>query len=391
MRKILISIFFIALIISPIVGLIFKEGAFFRESTFLPSPPTITTHSIITKGFYKSLEAYLDFRNPLRAPYIKSKSWLDVRLFATVPTGQVHDGLNGWLYYRPAIRSFFKVECQQKDKALALAKDLQGLEKTLKESGKRLVFLVAPDKVTIYPEYIRGVRATNKCEKSFYDLFLEALNTYPIEGFIRIDKALKDAKGPHLLYFREGTHWNDRAAFMTAELILKKLSTPEVSYTLPKMEFHEKKALAEMSTMLTVDVYEDIPFVDPIPLENNAKTTGIEPWLWPMPPNEWVTMKTTATASPGAHILPAAVLYRDSFMTGPLKFLSGSFTELYARWHHIFPLPKEMGDSSVDYEKIAAAKIIIIESVERSLFNLKVEPELAKAIINNKGVYPERP
>ncbi len=391
MRKIFINLFFLSLILSTIVGLIFKEGAFFRESTFLPSPPVFTTSSLMKKSFYKSLENYLDFRNPLRAAYIKSKSWLDVRLFKTVPTRQVHDGRNGWLYYRPAIRSFFKVECRQKDKALALAKDLQRLEKKLQKAGKQLVFLVAPDKVTIYPEYIRGVRAANKCEKSFYDLFLEALKTYPIDGFIRLDKALKEAKGPHLLYFREGTHWNDRAGVIAARLILKKLSTPEVSYRLPKMHFREKKALAEMSTMLTVDVYEDIPFVDPIPLENKFKFTGIEPWQWPMPTDDWVRLQTTAEAAPGSAILPAAVLYRDSFMTAPLKFLRGSFTQLYARWYHVFPAPKEISSSDVDYEKIASAKIIIIESVERSLFNLKVEPELAMKIIKNKGIYPEAP
>ncbi|MFQ5480388.1 MAG: hypothetical protein ACE5DW_03830 [Thermodesulfobacteriota bacterium] len=277
--------------------------------------------------------------------------------------------MNGWLYYRPAIKSFLKADCKKKEKALQLARVLHRLERRLKKAGKRFVFIVAPDKATIYPEYMGGVREANGCNKSFYDLFLEALKRYPVRGFIRLDRKFMEAKKTNLLYYTGGTHWNDRGAALAGKLILKKLSTSDVSYRLPHIDFREKRVLSESALMLSVNLYELAFVADTIRFETDVKTDNIEPLAFF--PSEWFLLRTKARRRSAGPLLPKTIIYRDSFMTAPLKFLKGSFEEIYARWSHVFP-----ENIKVEAKEVAAAKIVIIEIVEKDLPKLQLRPEL---------------
>ncbi len=378
MRKIIITSFFVILTLPPLAGLIFNESAFFKEKPSLSPLPAFSAGALLDPTFYNGIERYLDDRNPLRGIFIMSKNWLDVRIFQTTTTPKVHIGLKGWLYFRPAIESFFKADCEAHDRALKLAWMLHNMELELNRAGKQFVFIVAPNKATIYPEYIGGVPEPNGCGKNFYDLFLEALRKYPVNGFVRLDKAFKETKGPPLLYSKTGTHWNDRGAELTGELILKKLSTQEASYHMPKMNFRDKIVSSDFSHMLSVEVKNKITVADNIQYKSVVKTYNIEPH--PSYADHWIKLITTAQAPADSQILPTAVVYRDSFMKSPIKLLKGSFKVIYARWSSIFPVA-----DYDDYKAVASSKIIMIEIVERDLSKLEIRPRLLKAIINTYG------
>jgi len=168
MRKILITLFFIAILVSPATGFILKSDAFFRESPFMATMPAVTAGALFEKSFYKGVESYLDIRNPFRSLFIRSKSWSDVRIFKTSSAKKVHLGINGWAYYKPGLLSYLKVERSRKIEAIRLARNLHRLENKLKKAGKRFIFIVAPDKATIYPENIGWVRSPNGYDKNFY-------------------------------------------------------------------------------------------------------------------------------------------------------------------------------------------------------------------------------
>ncbi|MFQ5354709.1 MAG: hypothetical protein ACE5DR_07150 [Thermodesulfobacteriota bacterium] len=332
--------------------------------------PVFASGSLIDDNFYNSLESYLNFRNPFRAEYIKSTSWLDVIIFKTSSTANVHRGLNNWMYYRPAIKSFLKADCPKKVKAFELAKSIHRLEERLKKTGKRFVFVVAPDKATIYPEYMGGVREANDCGKNFYDLFLEALKKYPVKGFVRLDQRFLEEKKTNLLYYTGGTHWNDRGAALAAKLILEKLSTPNVSYRLPHIDFREKKILSESAPMLSVDLYELTPVAHTIRFQADVKTDNIE--ALPFFPGEWTKIRTTSHCPSCRPLLPKAIIYRDSFMTSTLKFIKGSFEEIYARWSSVFPEATRSG-----VRELATSDIVIIEIAERDMDKLKIMSQSA--------------
>jgi len=385
MRKKAICIFFLSIILGPVAGLFVKGTDFFQERPFLTPFPVFTTRSMVGRGFYKGIEGYLDDRNPFRGEFIKTNAWMDVSLFHTSPTPNVHIGLHGWLYFKPAFHSFFKADCSKRPQALRLARRLHNLELVLKKAGKRFIFVVAPDKSSIYPEYMGGVRESNNCGKNFFGLFLNALKKFPVQGFVRLDKALLAAKKNNLLYYSGGTHWNDRGAVIASKLILKKLSTPEVTYRLPKITFQEKEMLSETAPMISANLFERAPFADKIGFSKNVKTTGIRPL--PFFPNEWVLLRTETQNRDDKPLLPKAMIYRDSFMTAPIKILKSSFREIFARWTYIFPFGNK--EDKEDTEELATSKIIIIEAVERNLDQLRIRPMLAIKQINRGKAYAQ--
>jgi len=367
MRRTIICVFFLVLTVGPVTGLLIKKSAFFKERPFLSPLPAFSGEALLDKEFYRGLGGYLDDRNPFRKQLIMAKAWVDLRLFKSSPARNIHMGLKGWLYFKPGIHDFLKNDCNKKEQALGLARDLHGLELKLKKAGKRFVFIVAPDKVTIYPEYMGGVREANECGKNFYDLFLEALKKYPVKGFVRLDRALKEAKGPSLLYYRKGSHWNDRGAALISKLILEKLSTPEVSYRLPKIHFRRKRILSELSPMLAINLFEHAPFADKIGFSEDVTSIGVEPLAFFF--GEWITLKTSTRGRAGRALLPKIIIYRDSFMTAPIKLLKGSFRAIYARWSNVFPAAE-----GADAKELASAKIVLIEVVERDLEKVKIRP-----------------
>ncbi len=378
MRKFVISIFFIFLTLSPVAGMLLRGGAFFKERPFLTPAPDFTRGALLMRPFYRGIEKYLDDRNPLRGEFIRTKSWLDVRLFHTSPAPNVRIGLNGWLYFKPAMKSYLKNDCGRTRRAYTLARRLQRLELELRKAGKRLIFVVAPDKATIYPEYVGGVPEGNGCGKNFYDLLLLAMKRFPVEGFVRLDEALLKAKKDGLLYYRGGTHWNDRGAALAAGLILRKLSTEREYPRPPEVTFEDKRMLQEDSPMLGVSLYERAPFAREIEFGEEVSTTGIKPL--PFFPGEWVLLRTKTEPSSKRPLLPKALVYRDSFMTAPLKFLEGSFREIYARWSHFFPEAK-----GADPRELRTAKIVIVEIVERDLPLLRIRLKVLAGMIDGAG------
>ncbi len=377
MRKNLIVFFFLIVSLAPAAGLLFNDGDFFRERPFIAPLPPLTASSLLENRFYRGLEDYMGDRNPLRGRLIRAKAWIDLRIFGSSPTHEVHIGKDNWLYYRPALRSYEKNDCPRTRQAYTLARRLQRLENFLHEAGKRLVFVVAPDKATIYPEYVGGVPEENICGKSFYDLFLLAMKRFPVKGFVRLDRALIEAKKDGLLYYRGGTHWNDRGAALAAGLILEKLSGEGENPGLPKVMFEEREMLCEDSPMLSVALHERAPFAKKIEFSEDVTTTGIKPL--PFFPGEWVLLRTKAEPRSKRPLFPKAIIYRDSFMTAPLKFLGGAFSGIYARWSHFFPEAR-----GADPVELRRSKIVIVEIVERDLPLLTIRLKILEEIIKGK-------
>ncbi len=376
MRKTVIVFVFIAIIAAPALGYVLGESALSGERPALSPLPAFSGRALLYRTFYSALEDYLDDRNPFRGRLIRAKAWIDVRVFGSSSTPDVHMGRDGWRFYGPALRSFQKDDCDTTPLAYGLARRLHRLEGILHKAGKRLVFVVAPDKATIYPEYVGGARPGNDCGRSFYDLLLEAMKRYPVDGFVRLDKALREAKREGLVYYRGGAHWNDRGAAIAAGLILEKLSTRDVSYRLPELEFEEREVLSETSPMLAVALYERALFAKEMNPGQRVQTIGIK--KSPDLPGQWLILKTRAAEDAAPPLLPRTVMYRDSFMTAPLRFLKGFFREIYARWSHTFPEKK-----GADPEEIEAAKIILIEIAERDLPELTIRPRGAGKMLSH--------
>jgi len=361
-KKILIG-FFILLITSGLYGLAISPHVTIKEKR-QPAPlPQFNAERLFKSRYYTKLGNFLNDRYPYRPQLIIAKNWVDYYIFSTSPSDKVHLGREGWFYLKSGLISYLKNDCGRKEAARRLARELNSIEKILESSGRRFFLIVAPDKATIYPEYVRLTKPLESCGKSFYDLFIEALDEYPVRGFIRLDKRLLEAKESSSTYYKQGTHWNNRASALASKIILERLSTPSKRFGLPDMKFRVRGHTRDLAAMFLLNLQEKSDYIFRLRPHNKIKVRSLKPLA-----NKRPRMQITAEAESGAPLLPHAIIYRDSFMTKPLTIIDGSFAEIDALWTHRLPINKV-----IDTDSLRASKIVIIEVVERNLDKLKIK------------------
>ena len=183
-------------------------------------PPRFNVRALFDNEYYLAFDQYFNDNFSLRSPLLLAKRWLDFRLFHMTEVSGIHVGTNGWLYNRQSIENYRKAACDHAPDIRRLALELQAIEKLVEATGRRFIFTVAPSKSTIYPEHVGFVPKNPACNRSQYDLLLEAIGTHPLKGFVKLEKLLQDGKiGHRLLYGKTSTHWNDLGARVAAEAI----------------------------------------------------------------------------------------------------------------------------------------------------------------------------
>ncbi|MBW2434698.1 MAG: hypothetical protein JRF36_13910 [Deltaproteobacteria bacterium] len=219
MKKVL-SIIFVLLLLTPAAVWIAHLDFGSQVERIGLKPPRFDAGALLNSDYYRSFDQYFNDSFSLRGPLLFAKRWLDYRLFKTTDLAAVHVGRQGWLFSRKSIENFQKEACDDQPLMEHLALGLHAVDQLLSASGRRFVFTVAPNKASIYPEYLGFIPTDGKCGRSRYDLLLEALERHPLKNFVRLDHHLLNAKnGTEWLYNPTGTHWNARGAAVAADAL----------------------------------------------------------------------------------------------------------------------------------------------------------------------------
>ena len=157
-------------------------------------PPRLYPQVLLDNEYYLSFDQYFNDSLSIRGPLIYAKNWLDYHLFHTSDSREVHVGSNGWLYGRKSIKDYRKEACKDNAYVEQLALELHALEKIIEASGRRFLFTIAPNKSTIYPEFVGFVPKGKQCSSSLYDLFMDKITAYPMKSFIMLDEKLREEK-----------------------------------------------------------------------------------------------------------------------------------------------------------------------------------------------------
>ncbi|MBW2657740.1 MAG: hypothetical protein JRC59_08600, partial [Deltaproteobacteria bacterium] len=223
MKKIL-SLIFVGLLLIPAVIWMFDPEFSTPVNRIGLPPPRMYTRALVDNQYYKAFDQYYNDSFALQSPLVFAKRWVDFHIFRMTDVPEVHIGNEGWLYSRRSIEDVRKEACGNKADAQQIALKLYALEKIIEASGRRFFFMVAPNKSTIYPEFVGYVPQRNACNRSRYDLLLESIAALPLKNFVRFDQLLRDAKSSHaLLYDKAGAYWNGLGAMVAAEAIQRQI------------------------------------------------------------------------------------------------------------------------------------------------------------------------
>jgi len=223
MKKIL-SLIFVGLLLVPTVTWILDPDFDIPVNRIGLKPPRMYTQALLDNQYYKAFDQYYNDSFILRSPFVFAKRWVDFRIFRMTDATDVHVGNQGWLYNRWSIEDIRKEACGNKADAEQMALKLYALEKIIEASGRRFFFMVAPNKSTIYPEFVGYIPPRNACNHSRYALLLDAMAALPLKNFVRVDQLLSEAKSSHtLLYDKAGADWNGLGALVAAQAFQKQV------------------------------------------------------------------------------------------------------------------------------------------------------------------------
>jgi hypothetical protein len=164
--------------------------------------------------FPSAFEAFVDDRMPFRTAFTKGASWVKVNCLGVSTSTAVGVGNRGWLYFvgegsLSEVRHeqpFTGAEIHQWEQALA--------ERTawMKNLGVKYVFVVVPDKSSVYPEWLPQSLLPVRPESRLEQL-TNRLNNRRDITFINLAPELIKHKGGQPLYYRTDTHWNEAGAY----------------------------------------------------------------------------------------------------------------------------------------------------------------------------------
>jgi alginate O-acetyltransferase complex protein AlgJ len=333
------------------------EVSLIERRRLAPLPPL--PRNVSAWGAYpRALEAYFDDHLGFRDDAITWNAWLRVRVFGVSPTRKVIVGKQGWLFFgdRHAVnqywgRAHFDAQGLERWRSV-----LEERRRWLAARGSAYLLVIAPEKQTIYPEFMPDA-IPRGAPPSQTDQLVADLRARSDLDVLDLREVLLAEKRRHQVYHRTDSHWNDTGAYAAYRAILERLRS-----TLPVLTAASAVPLArrtvrgqgrELAQILGLAPYLPETWVELSPREARARRAST--LLRPNATPEESLAEAWAVADPR---LPRAVVFRDSFSNALIPFLSEHFSRVWYEWS------TDVIPEVVERER---PDVVIQELVERNL------------------------
>lgn len=218
-----------------------------RSKAAFPNAP------IYSKKFFEQFTTYFNDNYGFRDLFIKLNNTIEYSLFKTSPNPQVIVGKGDWLFYKDEISDYTGKLLISDEQMSKLAQNISDLSNKLNKQGIKFIFMVAPNKSSIYPEFVPNRYA--KSNLSNYDRLVSELKKKEINVFDPKPLLLEN-KSNFQLYYKKDTHWNDYAAYLVSNQIIANISQM-TNIKQPALTIANSKEVVnynDLNNMMGVDV-----------------------------------------------------------------------------------------------------------------------------------------
>lgn len=333
----------------PIVALVFGFDSPNYSKEPLSPFPTFQLDSELGPQFDRWWSDHFPFRSAIVTAYHKSLG----ALIGVSGSDQVVKGRNGWYYFTPTIRDYVKSDYLDVVDTAKIARSWQIQRHHVEESGRSFLICVAPNKSTIYPEFMPWwIKIVG--EKRPVEYLREKM---PDECYLE-EVLLKEKEiSPYHLYHPEDTHWNLLGSYVAYREVLSRLSLVDraLSFDTPLLEREGWEG--DLTNMLFPALQSSDEHIVFAGLEKEYLTKR------PMRSLEDPVIETINGVQEGT-----VLMFRDSFANAWLDFFSNTFHTVH--YSHIIPYRYDLLEEiDADY--------VILEFAERNLDRmLLTTPEL---------------
>lgn len=306
------------------------------------------------KAFVQGVESWFNDHLAFRDQLIETNLRMDLALGES-PTSTVILGTNGWLFFNEFdedkdLRG--EIVLDEADRE-ALVTAQSAMQAYLKDRGASYYVVIAPNKQTIYPEYLPlSSQPGNKPTRM--DQVLRILGEDTSVPCVDVRPALLAAKGGPDLYYRYDSHWNESGSYHAFLALAERLKKDYPNLYIPSPE--------EITT-------EPGTFQGDLASMIGMGGKYVDHTLWYQFPNSHVyesdelsNEMLNAYVNPDHPEAPKILFLHDSFGPALTTFLVQSCSELYETILDVYPV-----ESLLECEP----DIVIFERVERNCLALE--------------------
>ncbi len=340
----LIGMFFL-LIFAPICDSVFHidRTPFASENRLLSSRPRYSAAKGL-KQYFQDVETYANDHFGFRNYLVRLNNKVRYSFFADQNSGNVIIGKDDWLFFAgDGMVDHYRGTKRFNEKQLETWRLLlERRQNWLAQKGIKYLFVIAPDKQTIYPEHLPDW--LKRGEETKLDQFLAYMKQHSTISILDLRTTLQEARKLAPTYYNTDTHWNYYGGFVATREIMEKSS---------------------LSRPLELDWFEQEH--KRVPGGDLVKLLGLD--LNDIPEANYVTFSTRTNSAVSTNEPGAAVVFHDSFAEGLRPFLQYHFGKVAYSAHY------ELDPTLIEEQR---PSVVISEIVERYLNTTDVESLLHK-------------
>ena len=232
MRKHLPTIYliiFLVILLIPSLGMFIFGASESENGEELTMPVIYSEEDGFNKDYLQQLGALFESRFALRQQMVTAYSQITVKIFDTSSQNGVITGTGDWLFYSDSLPDYQRTNILTGRQLHNAVRNLELVNEYCSDNGIEFLFVIAPNKNSLYPEYmpyylIPGEGPSNR--ELLDDLLLDTQVNFT--DFGRYDTFLDpDA----VYYFHRDSHWNNVGAAIASNSILSSLGVPHHDYT----------------------------------------------------------------------------------------------------------------------------------------------------------------
>ena len=368
----ILILLFLGLLFLPPLKMIFSPEAHWSATEQRVLAPRPTPPAAINQlgTFFSQTDNYLKDHFGFRDIFISSYQHEMEKHFNQLGVNApVLKGLDGWYFYTADhVLEDFRGETPLSREQLEQWLNLQEKKAHwLNQQGIRYILAAAPDKHSIYPEYLTENAMAVKGVSRFEQM-QAALNQHPLPYLVDLHSAIRQGKGEKNLYYKNDTHWNMRGSYLAFQAIFNRITG-----MFPTKTFKTSFSFTDDApgTNGNPGHYGDLARMlmkEKELAETSPRPQKIEHCVYPLP---FIYHLSNITSDPGRPSFVkgcnqaelTAVVFRDSFLIALEPFLSANFKKVVYLW-------KEYDQKNIEEIMTSFKPDIVIEiTVERFLFN----------------------
>jgi len=347
------TILFMLILVAPVASMAFSKGDTENaEKRELSSFPKVTEEGKVNTAFFSQFDTWISEHMGLRAQLINAEAWVKTEMFCESPEDDVVLGSEGWLYYAPTVSDYQNVATISDRNINNIVNTLAMVSDYCKEQGATFVFTVAPNKNTLYGQFMPS-RYVTLNQKGNLEKLVAVLSGSEVT-YANLYDAFSNEN--EVLYQKRDSHWNYKGALLAYQTIMEASGLPNALFQ--GISFTERKDWdADLVNMVYSSAADDDLQLYP-DYSYSFETKGN------VVSDEALTIKTIGTGE------GKLLMFRDSFGNTMWPYFAESFAE--AEFSRVVPY-------RIDSVVREGYTTVVMEIVERNLSNLAAKAPMMEA------------